>query len=135
MNGTIFLAWIEQMLAPALVPGNVVMDNLPAHKVVGVRAAIQARGAELRYLPPYSPDLNPIEQAFAKLAEPQTSKQPDDERVAQIDTVGQFLWLKMREIHPGIRMHATGLDLPEDLTKEQWPAVGELLAPFAGGAE
>ena len=68
MNGTIFLAWIEQMLAPALVPGDiVVMDNLPAHKVVGVRAAIQARGAELRYLPPYSPDLNPIEQAFAKL--------------------------------------------------------------------
>jgi transposase len=43
------------------------MDNLPAHKVAGVRAAIQARGAELRYLPPYSPDLNPIEQAFAKL--------------------------------------------------------------------
>jgi len=68
MNGTIFLAWIEQMLAPALVPGDiVVMDNLPAHKVAGVRAAIQARGAELRYLPPYSPDLNPIEQAFAKL--------------------------------------------------------------------
>ena len=59
---------VEQMLAPALVPGDiVVMDNLPAHKVVGVRAAIQARGAELRYLPPYSPDLNPIEQAFAKL--------------------------------------------------------------------
>ncbi len=68
MNGTIFLAWIEQMLAPARVPGDiVVMDNLPAHKVAGVRAAIQARGAELRYLPPYSPDLNPIEQAFAKL--------------------------------------------------------------------
>ena len=68
MNGTIFLAWIEQMLAPALVPGDIiVMDNLPAHKVAGVRAAIQARAAELRYLPPYSPDLNPIEQAFAKL--------------------------------------------------------------------
>jgi transposase len=68
MNGTIFLAWIEQMLAPTLVPGDiVVMDNLPAHKVGGVRKAIEAQGAELLYLPPYSPDLNPIEQAFAKL--------------------------------------------------------------------
>jgi transposase len=55
------------MLAPALRPGDiVVMDNLPAHKVAGVRQAIEAQGAEC-YLPPYSPDLNPIEQAFAKL--------------------------------------------------------------------
>ena len=60
--------WVEQMLAPALRPGDVViMDNLPAHKVAGIQDAIVARGAELRYLPPYSPDLNPIEQAFAKL--------------------------------------------------------------------
>ena len=68
MNGTLFKAWVEQMLAPALRPGDlVIMDNLPAHKVAGIREAIEARGAELRYLPPYSPDLNPIEQAFAKL--------------------------------------------------------------------
>ena len=68
MNGSIFKAWAEQMLAPALRPGDIViMDNLPAHKVAGIREAIAARGAELRYLPPYSPDLNPIEQAFAKL--------------------------------------------------------------------
>ena len=68
MNGAIFRAWTEQVLAPALQPGDiVVMDNLPAHKVAGVREAIEARGAELRYLPAYSPDLNPIEQAFAKL--------------------------------------------------------------------
>jgi transposase len=68
MNGAIFKGWTEQMLAPALRPGDIViMDNLPAHKVAGVREAIEARGAELRYLPPYSPDLNPIEQAFAKL--------------------------------------------------------------------
>ena len=68
MNGTIFRAWVEQMLAPVLRPGDIViMDNLPAHKVAGVREAIEACGAELRYLPPYSPDLNPIEQAFAKL--------------------------------------------------------------------
>ena len=68
INGTVFRAWVEQMLAPELRPGDiVVMDNLTAHKVVGIRQAIEARGAELRYLPPYSPDLNPIEQAFAKL--------------------------------------------------------------------
>ena len=68
MNGSIFRAWTEQMLAPALQPGDIViMDNLPAHKVAGVREAIELRGAELHYLPPYSPDLNPIEQTFAKL--------------------------------------------------------------------
>jgi transposase len=56
------------MLAPHLTPGDVViMDNLAAHKVHGVREAIEARGAERRYLPPYSPDLNPIKNAFAKL--------------------------------------------------------------------
>ena len=68
MNGELFLAYVEQFLAPTLVPGDiVVMDNLPAHKVKGIAEAITARGAELRYLPPYSPDLNPIEQMFAKL--------------------------------------------------------------------
>ena len=68
MDGECFLAWVEQMLAPTLRPGDiVVMDNLAAHKVAGVRQAIEACGAELRYLPPYSPDLNPIENGFAKL--------------------------------------------------------------------
>ena len=68
MTGDIFRAYVEQCLAPTLAPGDVViMDNLPAHKVAGVRAAIEAAGAELLYLPPYSPDLNPIELAFAKL--------------------------------------------------------------------
>jgi transposase len=68
MNGELFRAYVEQFLAPTLAPGDiVVMDNLPAHKVRGVAQAIAARGAELRYLPPYSPDLNPIEQMFAKL--------------------------------------------------------------------
>jgi transposase len=68
MNGLIFRAYIEQCLAPTLKPGDiVVMDNLAAHKVEGVREAIEAVGATLRYLPPYSPDLNPIEQLFAKL--------------------------------------------------------------------
>jgi transposase len=68
MHGEAFLAWCEQMLAPLLRPGDVVvMDNLPAHKVSGVREAIEATGATLLYLPPYSPDFNPIENAFAKL--------------------------------------------------------------------
>jgi transposase len=68
MTGEAFRAYTEQFLAPALSPGDVVvMDNLPAHKVAGVAEAIAAAGATILYLPPYSPDLNPIEMAFAKL--------------------------------------------------------------------
>ena len=68
MTGPAFLAYVEQFLVPTLRPGDVVvMDNLAAHKVAGVEAAIRAVGASVLYLPPYSPDLNPIEQAFAKL--------------------------------------------------------------------
>ncbi|WP_232480924.1 IS630 family transposase [Roseomonas sp. KE2513] len=68
MIGDAFLAYVGQFLAPVLSKGDVVvLDNLPAHKVAGVREAIRATGASLLYLPPYSPDLNPIEQAFAKL--------------------------------------------------------------------
>ena len=64
----IFLAYVEQVLCPALQSGDVVvMDNLSSHKVNGVRERIQQAGAEVLYLPPYSPDLNPIEQAWAKL--------------------------------------------------------------------
>lgn len=68
MNGPTFKAYVEQFLAPTLAPGDVViMDNLPAHKVTGVRQAIEEVGAKLMYLPPYSPDLNPIEMMFSKL--------------------------------------------------------------------
>ena len=68
INGARFLAYVEQALAPTLRAGDiVVLDNLKAHKVKGVREAIEAAGAQLRYLPPYSPDFNPIENAFAKL--------------------------------------------------------------------
>ena len=68
MNGEIFRAYVEQILAPTLGPGDlVILDNLGSHKVAGVREAIEAKGARLLYLPPYSPDLNPIEPAFAKL--------------------------------------------------------------------
>jgi transposase len=68
MNGRAFCVYVEKVLAPTLSAGDiVVVDNLPAHKVKGVRAAIEARGAKLLYLPPYSPDFNPIELVFAKL--------------------------------------------------------------------
>jgi transposase len=68
MNGEWFLAYVEQVLVPALRPGMVViMDNLPCHKVQGVQEAIGAADCRLEYLPPYSPDLNPIENAFSKL--------------------------------------------------------------------
>ncbi|AJE21647.1 Transposase of insertion sequence ISRm10-1, orfB C-terminus protein [Azotobacter chroococcum NCIMB 8003] len=66
MNGPVFLAYVGQVLVPELTPGDiVVMDNLPAHKVAGVRQAIEGAGATLRYLPPYSPDLNPADRAGA----------------------------------------------------------------------
>jgi transposase len=67
-DGDIFLAYLDHVLCPKLRPGHVVvMDNLSAHKVEGVRERIQACGASLLYLPPYSPDLNPIEKAWSKL--------------------------------------------------------------------
>lgn len=68
LNGELFRRYVEQHLAPALFPGDlVVMDNLASHKVAGVREALRNVGADVLYLPPYSPDFNPIEQAFSKL--------------------------------------------------------------------
>jgi transposase len=68
MNGDAFRAYVEQVLVPELNKGDVViMDNLPAHKVAGIRNMIEDAGARLLYLPPYSPDFNPIEMAFSKL--------------------------------------------------------------------
>jgi transposase len=68
MDGLSFRAYVEQFVVPILRQGDiVVMDNLPSHKVAGIREAIEAADAELRYLPAYSPDFNPIEQFFAKL--------------------------------------------------------------------
>jgi transposase len=68
INGELFLNYVEQVLVPALRPGDtVIMDNLSSHKKAAVRIAIEATGATVRFLPPYSPDLNPIEQVFSKL--------------------------------------------------------------------
>lgn len=68
MNADAFRAYVDRVLVPTLTPGDVViMDNRPAHKVAGIKEAIEAAGAQLHYLPPYSPDFNPIEMAFSKL--------------------------------------------------------------------
>ena len=68
MNGMIFRQWLEECLIPEMKPGStVVIDNLPAHKVAGIRQCLEDAGMHLLYLPPYSPDFNPIEQVFAKL--------------------------------------------------------------------
>jgi transposase len=67
-DGEVFLAYVQQVLCPTLVVGDIViMDNLGAHKVGGVAQAIEAQGARLLYLPPYSPDLSPIEQCWSKI--------------------------------------------------------------------
>ena len=68
MNGLAFLTYVSKVLVPELRPGDIViMDNLPAHKLVAIRRVIEGAGARLLYLPPYSPDLNPIEMAFSKM--------------------------------------------------------------------
>ena len=68
MNGEMFLAWVRQGLAPTLQKGDlVIMDNLATHKIGGIREAIEAAGARLLYLPPYSPDFNPIENMWSKI--------------------------------------------------------------------
>ena len=68
INGELFLAYVEQILLPTLREGDiVVLDNLSSHKVAGVKEAIESVGAKVLYLPPYSPDLNPIEMVFSKM--------------------------------------------------------------------
>lgn len=91
MNGPAFRAYVEQFLAPALRGGDiVVMDNLACHKVAGVAEAIDRRDAQIFYLPPYSPDLNPIELAFAKL---KASLRAAGERTVDAlwDRIGQLI--------------------------------------------
>jgi transposase len=109
-DGDVFLAYLEQVLCPRLQPGQVVvMDNLGAHKVVGVRELIEARGANLLYLPPYSPDFNPIEQAWSKIKQRlRTAKartvevleQAAAEAIAAITTDNAIAWFR----HCGYRV-------------------------------
>jgi transposase len=68
VDASVFRVYVEQVLGPSLTPGAIVgMDNLAVHKVAGITDAIRARGARVEYLPPYSPDFNPIEQGWSKL--------------------------------------------------------------------
>ena len=77
MDGELFLAWVKTGLVPCLRRDDVVvMDNLATHKVAGVREAIEAAGARLEYLPPYSPDLNPIENLWSKVKQGMKSQEP-----------------------------------------------------------
>ena len=79
INGESFLAYIEQLLVPILRPGDIVIfDNLGSHKGKSARNAIRAKGAHLMFLPPYSPDLNPLEQVFAKLKHLIRAAEPRD---------------------------------------------------------
>jgi transposase len=92
MTGEAFRAYVDQFLAPSLSPGDVVvMDNLAAHKVAGIREAIAAVGASILYLPPYSPDLNPIEPMFAKQLKALLRKTAARTRDALWSAVGQLL--------------------------------------------
>lgn len=90
-DGDIFLAFVDRVLGPTLRPDDVVViDNLSAHKVAGVREAVERRGARLLYLPPYSPDLNPIEKAWSKLKTTLRSLKARSDQALQ-DAISQAL--------------------------------------------
>src|SRR5262249_16720130 len=90
INGASFLAYVQQVLVPTLTPGDIViMDNLGSHKRQAIRRAIRAAGAKLFFLPPYSPDLNPIEQVFAKL-KPLRRKPPERPTEAPWNPIGHL---------------------------------------------
>jgi len=91
INGARFRAYVEQLLAPTLGSGDIVLlDNLASHKIAGIKEAIAAQDADLLYLPPYSPDLNPIEQAFAKF-KAALRKAAERTREALWQTIGRTL--------------------------------------------
>ena len=91
LNGEMFLAWVEQGLAPRLRIGElVIMDNLATHKIRGVREVIQSRGARLLYLPPYSPDFNPIEPMWSKIKQFLRSRAPRTETELLAAAQGAF---------------------------------------------
>jgi len=91
MNGEMFLAWVRQGLAPTLQKGDlVIMDNLATHKIAGIREAIEAAGAQLLYLPPYSPDFNPIENMWSKIKQILRSQAPRTESALLLATKTAF---------------------------------------------
>ena len=113
MTGVGFKAFVEQVLGPTLVEGDVVvMDNLAAHKVAGIEQSIESRGAILAYLPPYSPDLSPIEQCWSKVKtklRKAKARDPETLDMAIVDALGEVTasdakaWFQ----HCGYAIHAT----------------------------
>ena len=114
MTGDIFRAWVEQQLVHVLRPGDiVVMDNLAAHKVAGVREAIRAVEADVLYLPAYSPDLNPIEQVFGKIKQEMRKRKPRTKTECD-DLCGESLdWFSATECRNYLR-HAGYLSQDEN---------------------
>ena len=106
MNGELFLAWVQQGLVPGLQPDDVViMDNLSTHKVAGVREAIASAGARLEYLPPYSPDLNPIENLWSKVKAGLKSREPRTARQLLKAAGAAFATVTPADCH-GFFLHA-----------------------------
>ena len=106
MDGELFLAWVKEGLVPCLQPKDVViMDNLATHKVVGVREAIEAAGARLEYLPPYSPDLNPIENLWSKVKQGMKSREPRSPRQLLKAAKAAFATVTSTDCH-GFFLHA-----------------------------
>lgn len=106
MNGEMFLAWIRQGLVPTLHPGDmVIMDNLATHKVAGVREAIESAGAGLTYLPPYSPDFNPIENMWSKIKQRLRSLAPRTDEDLLLAAAGAFSAVSLADCR-GFFLHA-----------------------------
>jgi transposase len=111
VNGRVFAAYPQQVLGPTLQPGDVVvLDNLPAHKVDGLAALVEARGARLRYLPPYSPDVNPIELAFSKLKTKLRERQVRTHDVLEEAMQAALKWISRQDAqnwfaHCGYHVH------------------------------
>lgn len=100
-DAEIFLAYLDHVLCPALRPDDVVMDNLSSHKVAGVRERIEAVGASVLYLPPYSPDLNPIEKAWAKLRQQLRAAKPEQLRPSTKPSPNCFQPSARKTLWPG----------------------------------
>ena len=106
LDGELFLAWVKQGLAPCLQPDDVViLDNLATHKVAGVREAIAAVGARLEYLPPYSPDFNPIEPMWSKVKAGLKSREPRNARQLLRAASAAFATVTTTDCH-GFFLHA-----------------------------
>jgi transposase len=100
VNGAVFAAYLEQVLGPTLRPGDVVvLDKLPAHKVEGLAGLIEAHGARLFYLPPYSPDFNPIELAFSKLKTWLRQRQARSRQALEEAIQAATEWISRQDAH------------------------------------